>query len=76
MATRKLGMTDVELFQRAQEPTAQAEQRRRDAKVFLKTLQERDDAVSAQMAKLKAARIAAEAAAPAPSPVKATKSAT
>jgi hypothetical protein len=80
MATRRPGLSELELFQRTQEPTELAEQRRRDAKVFLKALQERDDAVTARMEKLKAARLAAEAAAPAPAaaapkPAKVTKTA-
>jgi hypothetical protein len=59
MAIRKTGLSEQQLFERMQEPNSQAEQRKRDAKVFLKTLQERDDAVTAQMAKLRAARLAA-----------------
>jgi hypothetical protein len=77
MVTRKPGLSESELFRRAQEPTEQAEQRRRDAKQFLKTLQSRDDEVSARMAKLKAARLAAEASGTLPSapaaPAKAAK---
>ncbi len=65
MATRKAGPSELELLQRTLEPAELAQQRRRDAKVFLKALQERDDAVTARIEKLKAARLAVEAAAPA-----------
>jgi ribosomal protein L12E/L44/L45/RPP1/RPP2 len=85
MVTRKPGLSEQQIFERMQEPGNQAEQRKRDAKVFLKALQERDDAVTAQMAKLRAARLAAgpadsqqpatASARPAPKPAKTAKAA-
>jgi hypothetical protein len=64
MAIRKPGLSDSDLFRRAQEPAEAAEQRRRAAKLFLKAQQERDEAMTARLEKQKAARLAAQAAMP------------
>jgi hypothetical protein len=63
MTTRKIRMDDLELSRRAQEPGDKADERRRDAKQFLKALEARDNEVSERIAKLKALRLGAEQAA-------------
>lgn len=65
MATTKVKMDEAELMRRSLEPGQKADERKKQAKVFIKALQARDDENSARIAKLRALRLAAAAAAPA-----------
>lgn len=68
MATTKVKMDETELMRRSLEPGQKADERKKQAKVFIKTLQARDDENTARMAKLRALRLAAAAAAAAAAP--------
>jgi predicted ATP-grasp superfamily ATP-dependent carboligase len=69
MSTRK--MDSFEILRRAQQPQELADERKRDAKKLISAMHQRDEEVSARMAKLKALRLAQEAVdrANAPEPV-------
>lgn len=68
MATTKVKMDETELMRRSLEPGQKADERKKQAKIFIKTLQARDDENTARMAKLRALRLAAAAAAAAAAP--------
>ena len=63
MATTKVKMDETELMRRSLEPGQKADERKKQAKLFIKSLQARDDENTARMAKLRALRLAAAAAA-------------
>ncbi|MCX7328128.1 MAG: hypothetical protein NTW00_08400 [Hyphomicrobiales bacterium] len=69
MSTRK--MDSFEILRRAQQPQELADERKRDAKKLITAMHQKDEEVSARMAKLRALRLAQEAAdlAAAPPPV-------
>jgi hypothetical protein len=72
MSTRK--MDSFEILRRAQQPQELADERKRDAKKLITAMHQKDEEVSARMAKLRALRLAQEAAdlaaAPPPAPKK------
>ncbi len=72
MSTRK--MDSFEILRRAQQPQELADERKRDAKKLITAMHQKDEEVSARMAKLKALRLAQEAVdlanAPPPAPKK------
>jgi hypothetical protein len=75
MSTRK--MDSFEILRRAQQPQEMADERKRDAKRLITAMHQRDEEVSARMAKLRALRLAQEATdrANAPPPVEKKKAA-
>jgi hypothetical protein len=68
MATTKVKMDETELMRRSLEPGQKADERKKQAKVFIKSLQARDDENTARIGKLRALRLAAAAAAAAAAP--------
>jgi hypothetical protein len=67
-------MDSFEILRRAQQPQELADERKRDAKKLITAMHQKDEEVSARMAKLRALRLAQEAAdlaaAPPPAPKK------
>jgi hypothetical protein len=55
-------MDSFEILRRAQQPQELADERKRDARKLITAMHQKDEEVSARMAKLKALRLAQEAA--------------